>query len=126
LRERIGAHGGDRRNMENVEPALAPAKLVVVQANVEDDRLLGLGQIGNAKQILGFEIGDDDRWALAQNFLRFGDDVAVGRKQVFDQLVVLAEKREPLLLLSVKASRAPCRPLSVRGLSTRESGTGSG
>ena len=42
-------------------------------------------QIGNAKQILGFEIGDDDRGALAQDFLRLGGYVAVGGEQVFDQ-----------------------------------------
>ena len=67
--------------MEDVEPALRPNKLVVAQANVEDDRLLCPGQIGNAKQILGFEIGDDDRGALAQDFLRLGGYVAVGGEQ---------------------------------------------
>ena len=59
-------------HMEDVERALRPTKLIVAQANVEDDRLLCPGQIGNAKQILGFEIGDDDRGALAQDFLRLG------------------------------------------------------
>ena len=69
-------------HMEDVERALRPTKLIVAQANVEDDRLLCPGQIGNAKQILGFEIGDDDRGALAQDFLRLGGYVAVGGEQV--------------------------------------------
>ena len=92
--------------MEDVEPALAPTKLVVAQANVEDDGLLRLGEIGNAKQILGFEIGDDDRGALAEDFLRLGDDVAVGGKQVFDQLVVLTEEGAALVVVGQGKPRA--------------------
>ena len=64
----------------------------VVGANVHDHRVLGLGQIGDGEQIGSFEIGDDQRIAVLQNFLRLGDDVAVGRHDRLDELEGIADE----------------------------------
>ena len=62
--------------------------------------VLGLGQIGDAEQILSLEIGDDDGVALGQDLLGLGDDVAILRHDVLDQLVVLAEEgAAPIVVL---------------------------
>ena len=70
-----------------------------LEPDVEDDRVLGLGQIGDGEQVLGFEIGDDDRGALAQDLLGLGDHVAIGREDVLDELVILAEKGAALVVV---------------------------
>jgi hypothetical protein len=57
---------------------LLAAEPIVAQPNIEDDRGLRFGQVGDGEQILGFEIGDDEGIALAHNFLGLGDHVAIG------------------------------------------------
>ena len=60
---------------------------------------LGLGKVGDGEQVLGFEIGDDDRRTLAQDLLGLSDDVAVGREEVFDELIFLTEKGAALVVV---------------------------
>ena len=78
--------------MEDVLAALLLPERHVVRANVHDDRVLGLGQIGDGKEIGSFEIGDDQRVALLENLFRLGDDVAVGRHDGLDELEGIADE----------------------------------
>ena len=64
----------------------------VVGANVHDHRVLGLGQIGDGKEIGSFEVGDDQRVAVLEDLLRLGDDVAVGRHDGLDELEGIADE----------------------------------
>ena len=65
LGERVGAHGPVRRDVEHVAATLLLAQRVVAGAHVEDERVLGLGKIGDGEEIGGFEVGDDDSCAPA-------------------------------------------------------------
>ena len=65
---------------------------VVVGANVHDHRVLGLGQIGDGKEIGSFEIGDDQRIALLEELFRLGDDVSVGRNDGLDEIEGIADE----------------------------------
>ena len=86
---------------------------------------LRLGKVGDGEQVLGLEIGDDDGGAVLQDLLGLGDDVAVGREDVFDEIVLLAEKLAALVVVLRWRGARLATPLSVRIGSTSESGTGS-
>jgi hypothetical protein len=50
-------------------------------------------------EVLGFEIRDDDGRTALQDVLGLGHDVAVGGKDVLDEIVVLAEKLAALVVV---------------------------
>jgi hypothetical protein len=92
--------------VENVGAALLLAERIVAEADIEDDRILGLGQIGNAEQVLQLEIGDDDGVTLGQDLLGLGDDIAILRHDVLGQLVILAKKGAAAIVVLDGKARA--------------------
>ena len=85
--------------MEDVEAALLLAQVIIAQADIEDDRVLRLGKIGNGEKVLGLEIGDDDGGAVLQDLLGLGDDIAVGGQDILDEIVFLTEELAALVVV---------------------------
>ena len=85
--------------MEDVEAALLAAQRVVAQTDIEDDRVLRLRQIGDGEQVVRLEIGNDDGGAVFQDLLGLGGNVAVGRDDVLDEVVFLAEELTALVVI---------------------------
>ena len=78
--------------MEHVGAAELLAERLVVRADIDDDRVLGLGQIGDGEQVLGLEIGDDEGIALGEDLLGLGHHVGVRRHDRLDELEGVADE----------------------------------
>ncbi len=77
LGERVGAHRVIGDDVKHVLPALFLSELGRAGADVHDDRVLGLGQIGDGEKIVGLEVGDDERASLGKDALGRLDDVVL-------------------------------------------------
>jgi hypothetical protein len=78
--------------VEDVEAALLATQRVVAETDIEEDRVLRLGQIGDGEQVVRLEGGNDDEGAVFQDLFGLGGNVAVDRDDVLDEVVFLAEE----------------------------------
>ena len=102
--------------MEDIDAAFLLAERGCAGADVHDQRVLGLRQIGDGEEIVGLEIGDDEASPSLQHLLGLGHDVAVLGNDGLDQVEGVADEA-PAWLASLSISRAPWMPLSVIGFS---------
>ena len=106
LRQGVGAHRVVRNDMEDVLAAFLLAQLGRAGADVHDERVFGLGQIGHGQQIVGLEVGDEEAVAGRQRFLGFRHDVLVCGDDDFLKLEAIADEITGLVRLLQHEARA--------------------
>src|SRR5262249_4628328 len=106
LGESIGAHRVAWNDVEHIRAALLLPEAIVARADVDEDRVLSLRQIGNSDMVFGFEIGDDEGIALGKNLLGLGDNVAVGRNDGLNELEGIGDEPPWLVGLLDDPARA--------------------
>ena len=83
--------------MEDIGAAELLAERFLVGADVDDDRVGGLGQVGDGDEIVRLEIGDDEGVALGEDLLGLRHHVGVRGDDGFDQLEGEADERARLV-----------------------------
>ena len=83
--------------MEDIGAAELLAERFLVGADVDDDRVGGLGQVGHGDEIFRLEIGDDEGVALGEDLLGLRHHVGVRGDDRFDQLEGKADERARLV-----------------------------
>ena len=92
--------------MEDVRAAFLAAERIVAQAHIEDDGVLRLGKIGDGKQVVRLQVGDDRCRGRPQNLLGLGDDIAVDRNDILDELIVLIDEAAASVVVGDAEARA--------------------
>ncbi len=77
-----------------------------LDTDVDDHRVLGLGEIGDGEEIGGLEIGDDEGVAAFEDLLGLGDDVAILRHDGLVHLEFVADESAGLVRLFQHQPRA--------------------
>ena len=83
-------------------------------------RVLRLRQIGDGEQVVRLEIGNDDGGTVFQDLLGLGGNVAVGRDDVLDEVVFLAEKLTALVVVLNGEARPLQTVVGEYGVDERE------
>ena len=91
---------------KHVRAAILLTQAVGARANIHDDRIFGLGQIGNGEQILGLEIGDDKGIAFGEDLLGLGHYVGILGHARLDELKGVADEATRLVRLLDDETRA--------------------
>ena len=75
------------------------AQRVVLGAAIEDERVRGLGEIGDRKKILGEQVGDEEALTVGEAFLDRSHHVAIRRHDQLAQGIVMAKKAAGRLIV---------------------------